>query len=133
MALIQCPDCGGNVSSNAKQCIHCGAPLVAPDTSLKIKLGGSTRILNGKPIVTRVNLPYVFTDDKTGKTLATANQEQIVALQLSKPTTIRCHLGRGWADAVLEYIPREGAKYRVVMIDTLFKARLEFQEVDHFD
>jgi hypothetical protein len=27
MALIKCPDCGKNVSSNAEACIGCGAPL----------------------------------------------------------------------------------------------------------
>lgn len=39
MALIQCPECGGSVSSNAKHCIHCGSPLGAPDYSLKVQLG----------------------------------------------------------------------------------------------
>lgn len=27
MALINCPECGGQVSDKAKQCIHCGFPL----------------------------------------------------------------------------------------------------------
>lgn len=27
MALITCPECGGNVSDKAKTCIHCGYPL----------------------------------------------------------------------------------------------------------
>lgn len=27
MALIKCPECGNDVSSYAKQCIHCGFPL----------------------------------------------------------------------------------------------------------
>lgn len=29
MALINCPECGGKVSSMAQQCIHCGFPLEA--------------------------------------------------------------------------------------------------------
>lgn len=28
MALIRCPECGKEVSSLAKQCIHCGFPLI---------------------------------------------------------------------------------------------------------
>lgn len=28
MALITCPECGGNVSDKAKTCIHCGYPLI---------------------------------------------------------------------------------------------------------
>ena len=27
MAIIQCPECGGTVSTTAKQCIHCGAQI----------------------------------------------------------------------------------------------------------
>ena len=132
MALIQCPECGGNVSSNAKVCIHCGNPLVAPDTTLKIKLGGGTRIYNGQTIVTRANLNFVITNDTTGQVLATAHQEEVVSLNLTEPTTIRCHLGKGWKDALLNYIPHENAKYKVDLIDTFFGARLEFHEVDQF-
>lgn len=31
MALIQCPECGGSVSSESKNCIHCGYPLAAEE------------------------------------------------------------------------------------------------------
>ena len=31
MALIDCPECGGLVSSEAKVCIHCGFPLLGGD------------------------------------------------------------------------------------------------------
>lgn len=27
MALVRCPDCGGEVSSQATACPHCGAPI----------------------------------------------------------------------------------------------------------
>ena len=39
MALINCPECNGQVSDKAKQCIHCGYPLKNPD--------GIYRIVNG--------------------------------------------------------------------------------------
>ena len=29
MALIKCPDCGGDVSDAAATCIHCGRPIAA--------------------------------------------------------------------------------------------------------
>lgn len=29
MALIQCPDCGAQVSSNAPRCVHCGCVFTA--------------------------------------------------------------------------------------------------------
>jgi len=31
MALIDCPECGGLVSSEAKACIHCGFPLLGSE------------------------------------------------------------------------------------------------------
>ena len=133
MALIQCPECGGNVSSNAKTCIHCGNPLTAPDYSLKVQLGDTSKTIRGTMVQTAAKMTYTFTNDKTGETLAVANQHQTVTIQVSEPTTIRCHVGRGFADAVLEYIPRENAKYKIIVINTFFKARIEFQEVDNFN
>ena len=133
MALIQCSECGGNVSSNAKTCIHCGNPLTAPDYSLKVQLGDTSKIVYGTMIQTAAKMTYTFTNDKTGETLAVGNQHQTVSINVSKPTTIRCHVGRGFADAILQYIPRENAKYKIIVINTLFSARLEFQEVDNFN
>ena len=133
MALIQCPECGGNVSSNAKTCIHYGNPLTAPDYSLKVQLGDTSKTINGTMVQTAAKMTYTFTNDKTGETLAVANQHQTVTINVSEATTIRCHVGRGFADAILEYIPRENAKYKIIVINTFFKARIEFQEVDNFN
>jgi DNA-directed RNA polymerase subunit RPC12/RpoP len=36
MALINCPECGNQVSDKAKQCIHCGYPLKDPDGIYKV-------------------------------------------------------------------------------------------------
>lgn len=35
MAIIKCPDCGKEISSNAEKCIHCGCPIVKVDTAMK--------------------------------------------------------------------------------------------------
>ena len=34
MALIKCPECGREISSQAKQCIHCGYPLEENESEL---------------------------------------------------------------------------------------------------
>ena len=128
MALIKCPECGKDVSSNAKQCIHCGSPLGAPNYSLRVQLGDASGMVYGTMIQTAAKMTYTFTNDKTGETLAVGNQHQTVTINVSEPTTIRCHVGRGFKDAILEYTPREDAKYRIVVINSLFKARIVFQE-----
>ena len=130
MALIQCPECGGNVSSNAKACIHCGNPLTAPDYSIKIKLGDMHGSVAGTSIHTIAKMTYIFTDDETGAVLGQGIQHQVVTLKGDKPMCIRCHLGRGYKDAVLDYVPHENAKYNIALINTFFGARVEFQETD---
>ncbi len=37
MALIQCPECGAQISNKANTCIHCGSPLTS-DKKVKIKI-----------------------------------------------------------------------------------------------
>ena len=34
MALINCPECGKQISDKAAQCIHCGAPIVKPSINV---------------------------------------------------------------------------------------------------
>ena len=37
MAIITCPECGQQVSDKAKNCVHCGAPLIV-DKTIKVKI-----------------------------------------------------------------------------------------------
>jgi hypothetical protein len=78
-------------------------------------------------------ITYTFTDDKTGEVLAEGYNHEVVTLNIDKPTIIRCHLGRGVKDAILDYKPRENAKYKIICINGLFNARIEFQQVDNFN
>lgn len=57
---------------------------------------------------------YTFTDADTGVGLGRGTQFEILTLNVDKPTRIKCHLGRGFKDVILNYIPRENAKYRVI-------------------
>ncbi len=36
MALIHCEECGAEISSKAKACVRCGAPLAAPDAAMTV-------------------------------------------------------------------------------------------------
>lgn len=126
MAMIKCPDCGQNVSDRAQTCIHCGAPIVAAKNILKIR---TPRDMN-----VAVKLKYIFTDDTTKQVLAEANQNQVVTLELDYPTIIRCHMGRGFRDGLLNYTPGGFKKYLVSKVNQgIFRTCLEFTEVDTFD
>ena len=125
MGLIICPDCGGQVSDKAKVCIHCGAPLVEEKNIVRVKMP------SGKGTIVRVT--YTFTDDETGDILATAGNGEVISFELDKPTTIRCHLGRGFKDALIEYTPEGIKKYAIHTVNTFFGAHLEMQEIDVID
>lgn len=133
MALIRCPECGATVSSNAQYCIHCGSPLTPPDYSLKIQLGDCSKMINGTMVQTAAKMTFTFTDARTGVVLAVGNQNQIVTINVFQPTLIRCHVGRGFPDAYLEYYPRVNAKYKLIIINSFFKSRIDFQPVDFFN
>ena len=40
MALINCPECGKEISDKAKNCIHCGYPLASVDAK---SVAGTTK------------------------------------------------------------------------------------------
>ena len=51
MALIACPECGNQVSDKSKNCVHCGAPIQAPESKLivhglneRFLIGGTMRL-----------------------------------------------------------------------------------------
>lgn len=59
-------------------------------------------------------LNYTFTDGETGEVLGRGTQGQILTLKLDQPTSIKCHLGRGFRDIVIYYSGGRNAKYKVI-------------------
>lgn len=86
MALIKCPECGGNVSDKAPACIHCGYPLQEIDiqNNCQIILVGIRE--NEFLIVQKI---YEITDYSLGK---------IKGLIKSLPCTIKNNLSRDEAE-----------------------------------
>lgn len=125
MALIKCPECGNQVSDKATACIHCGAPLAKEKNIIKIKTPSGDRVI--------VRVKYIVTDDKTGKELAIAGNGEVISLELDEPTTIRVHLGRGFKDATIDYVPNGTQKYAIKLLNAFIGARLSLQEIDTID
>ena len=63
MALIKCPECGKDVSSIAKACPNCGAPI---DTAIRCPKCGSsdTSVISGASKAVSVALWGVFAANK---------------------------------------------------------------------
>lgn len=63
MALIKCPGCQKDVSSNAKACPHCGEPI---DSSIRCPKCGSTntKVISGASKAGSVLLWGVFAANK---------------------------------------------------------------------
>lgn len=63
MALIKCPECKREVSSTAKNCPGCGAPI---DTSIRCPKCGSTdtKVISGASKAVSVALWGVFAANK---------------------------------------------------------------------
>ena len=63
MALIKCPECGRDVSSTAKACPNCGAPI---DTAIRCPKCGSanTSVISGASKAVSVALWGVFAANK---------------------------------------------------------------------
>lgn len=69
MALIRCPECGKEISSNASKCIYCGYPLRAKN--IKTKIGECSK--------DAIQLSNTVTD----KILSTKNLDKIMILSAS--------------------------------------------------
>ena len=125
MAMINCPECGNLVSDKAKSCIHCGFVLQKQRNILQIKTPNEPQV--------HVRLTYRFIDKQTGSVIGTVNQNQIFEIELNNPTTIVCHLGRGWKDCELNYTPAGIQKYSINKVNGCMYSSMSFVKIDFID
>jgi len=125
MALIKCPECQKEVSDKAKDCIHCGYPLITNDSVVKFKTARFPEAI--------VKIKFTFYNELTNEKLSEAYQGEIVTLNIDKPTVIRVHIGKGYKDAILNYKPHSNAKYEILAVSTFLKSKLVINEVDAFN
>lgn len=72
MALITCPECGKQVSSNAMTCPHCGNPL-KKDTTIKVQFPKNGALITGC---------YVYDEDDN--LLAKCKQGEVASFTTDK-------------------------------------------------
>ena len=85
MAMINCSECGANISDKAKTCIHCGCPIedTRTDGNVVIKL----------PRYDTVFISNAFITDEYGKELWRAKMGQVATIYLPKQMKIIVNCG----------------------------------------
>ena len=125
MALIKCPECGGQVSDKAPACIHCGAPLVSQKNIVMFKTPQHNGAL--------VRMPYKIYDGQN-RLLGSGTQGQVIQFELDEPTRLRIQLDKpGIKDIFLDYTPNGTQKYQINWMNTFLKTYLEVYPVDVID
>jgi hypothetical protein len=132
MALIKCPECGKEISSEAKLCPNCAYPIAdaSPEGIIKIKLCAvqASTGFNGNQSVTI---------SKYGEELWNGEVGEIAEIELDKKTEIyikyhmsAMHYG-GSCSGFID--PSKGKKYCVQARQGIFKTIITLQKVDVFD
>ena len=121
MALINCPECGKEVSDKAAVCIHCGAPLNERNGDIKIRC----RMLNGS-----LMKAVITTED--GRELCRIAQGGVATIHINKDERVKIScFGFKGTQGVLQY--RGTNNYEISCTSGFFVLNLLFNKVDHVD
>ena len=133
MAIIQCPECGKEVSNMAKNCPNCGCPIKTEPTNnivrIRMSMIKGTVIFGAKQKV----------DITVGsKIIWQGHSGEIAELTIDRPTEIivKYHTNAAYLGGKCSGIvdPKKYKKYSVIPHQGgLFKTNLTFQAVDVFD
>lgn len=128
MALINCPECGKEVSDKAQTCINCGCPLA------EINPAGSVSVVMTGSGATALQM-YIF-DLETGKELWTGRCGEVARFNVDKETEIA--VVDSWGKKKPEKggvrtTVRGGRKYEYKTVNTLFSIKYVVTEIDVID
>lgn len=76
MALVKCPDCGKQISSQAASCPNCGCPMASRPTTVKIRCLSDDRHV--KRMVFKIN----------GRTVTETPIGSVATITVNQPTTV---------------------------------------------
>ena len=130
MPLINCPDCGKEVSDKAKACIHCGCPLEELQKSGPVRIKIPNNIVEGWIGLFSSRRAAIFDTDEN--LLWEGKHGENASFIIEKPTDIVIDLG-GWANSVEGTVyPKK--KYSLVQdMGVHMFATFRLTEVDFID
>lgn len=116
MALIQCPECGKQVSNSAKNCPNCGYPIAEnSNDTIRIKIGQHPQISGYHVTIKALG---------TGKNLCTIASGSIGEIKTDKPITVGFY-GMTKIPMLTETLsPENGGKYKATWGTGIFSPRL---------
>ena len=112
MALVKCPECGKEVSSNAATCPNCGTPIKGANV-IRVQFPKTDTILGC----------YVY--DSNGNTLAKCNVGEIASFESAQPINIKVKMKGFFGSA--EITAKPGGRYAV---STKWFGGISIKEVD---
>ncbi|MBQ2064576.1 MAG: zinc-ribbon domain-containing protein [Paludibacteraceae bacterium] len=112
MALVKCPECGKEVSSNAATCPNCGTPIKGANV-IRVQFPKTDTILGC----------YVY--DSKGNTLAKCNVGEIASFESAQPINIKVKMKGFFGSA--EITAKPGGRYAV---STKWFGGISIKEVD---
>ena len=133
MALIQCPECGKNVSDTTNECIHCGAPLKLRKKNRNIKkivLATMTALL-GVGVVLLVSA-NVF---KKNSNHTIQNTELITLLEYSKSSAVKDMLGDNYIHKSYDALDTTSDDYYNIFVGDLYceKVQLSYNKTGVYE
>ena len=124
MAVVKCPDCGGDVSERANVCIHCGAPLNFSKKNGAIKIKCCN--IDGNPYKVKI------VDQTSGEVLATIPQRGVVSFDINQDTVV--YIKYPMLKTIEYKLPFNGTHYyEIVMGNGFFWPKLQINEVTNID
>lgn len=130
MALMKCPECGKEISSLAKVCIHCGCPLHELEKSGEVRIKMPNNIAVG--VIGVFSSRKAVVADEHGKVLWEGQHGENACFTIEQPTKIMIDLG-GWA-SLIEGTVLPKKKYTLVQdLGMHWLATYRLSEVDVID
>lgn len=130
MALINCPECGKEISDKAKSCPNCGCPIAEVSKSGTVRIKMPNNIVEGWAGL--FSSRDCSISDNTGKLLWSGLHGENASFVIEEPTLIEINLG-SWANPVSGRVEPH-KKYSLIQ-DTgaHWKATFRLTEVDIID
>ena len=127
MALIKCPECGGMISEQAYNCVHCGYPI-------NHSTGSFSRIQNSEGIVIIYGLRQTFLIGGTisiyldGKYYDSVKKGASLEIKITKDTEITAKCGINAMKG--NYLAKAGKLQKIQIVYDRLLGTFMMQEID---
>lgn len=124
MALIKCPECGKEVSSQAVACPVCGFPIA------KANPKGTVAIRITEQLAVKIRITNVA----TGKLICQASPGEVARFEVDGPTTISlCGPLSSSDNPKYHHKVEAGGRYEYKCVQSFFSAEFKLIRVDVID